>query len=356
MGGNALKNCETRRYKKDEYNDLVKEVIQKLNNIPEITKKQVPFSYRDKESFGDLDIVIVHNCYDLKGSINKEFNPKEIVSNGDCLSFEYKEFQIDLIKSSIEHFNTTLEYLNWNDLGNIIGRVAHKFGLKYGHKGLSYIIKNESGYKPRELLISKDIRKILEFLGFNFSKYTLGFDTLNDIYRYVRYSEFFNSDIFSFEEMNHTNRVRNKKRSTYQGFIDYLNNQHEVEKSFLKYYFNGNKSIYLDRINYYFPEVDIFGFIESYNKDLELDKKVKEKFNGEIVSKITGLQGKELGQFIAFYKNRFTTTDEYFGYTFEFYIIESTSKQIENSILFYLNIYNKKTLTDLRVLNQIEYN
>lgn len=42
-----------------------------------------------------------------------------------------------------EHFNTSLEYLNWNDLGNLIGRIAHKFGLKYGHKGLLYIIKND---------------------------------------------------------------------------------------------------------------------------------------------------------------------------------------------------------------------
>lgn len=341
MGGNALKNCETRRYLKDEYELLCKEVLAKLSNIPEISRKQIPFAYRYKQSFGDMDVVIVHDCIDLRESIINEFNPKEIVSNGECLSFEYKDFQIDLIKSSIDDFKTSVEYYNWNDLGNLIGRIAHKFGLKYGHKGLSYIIKNDEGYKPRELIISKDIRKILDFLGFDFSTYTLGFDSLDDIYRYVRYSRFFNRDIFSFENMNHANRVRNKKRSTYQGFIDYLNGEPDAVKDLLDFPFNKDKSVYLQRVEYYFPEVNIFGFIESYNEDLELDNKVREKYNGKIVMAYTGLEGEELGKFMEFYKNSIIISIAPFLVSFNEYILDKNEEVIKIDIMRVLKAYKR---------------
>lgn len=301
MGGNALKNCFTRRYQKDEYNLLCNEVLEILSKSEDIYKAVIPYAYRNKESFGDMDIVIsFKKNLDLAAYIKKAFDSKEIKSNGDCLSFEYKEFQIDLIKEN-DHFKTTVEYLNWNDLGNIIGRVAHKFGLKYGHKGLLYIAKNDSGYNPKELLMSKNILEILEFLGFDYDKYTFGFDNINDIYDFVIESKFFNPQIFSFEEMNHINRVRNRKRITYQGFIDYIETIDSKNREFFEY--NKNKSIYLARVDYYFPEADIFGFIENYKKEIEIKDKVKDKFNGQLIIDLTGLTDKILGEFISYFKN-----------------------------------------------------
>lgn len=332
MGGNALKNSVTRRYNKDEYLVLSQEIITTLNKSEDIYKTKIPYSYRNKETFGDLDILLSfkHNL-DLRNFIKSNFETKEVVSNGDCLSFEYKEFQVDLIKEN-EYFDTHLEYLNWNDLGNIIGRVAHKFGLKYGHKGLLFVIKNDDGYNSRELTITQDIHKILDFLGFDFDRYTFGFDTVQEIYDFVISSKFFNPEIFSFEAMNHINRVRNKKRITYQGFIDYIESiKLDTNRKFFQY--NKNKEVYLPRLNYYFPEAEIFQFIDNYNKDIALKEAVKEKFNGKVVNDITGLSDKSLGEFIAYFKNMFWSgLDKAPDISFDNWILLKSQDEINSSL------------------------
>lgn len=341
MGGNALKNCFTRRYQKDEYNHLCNEVLEILLSSENIYKAVIPYSYRNKESFGDMDIVISFTQnFDLQTYIKKYFNSKEIKSNGDCLSFEYKEFQIDLIKEN-DHFKTSLEYLNWNDLGNIIGRVAHKFGLKYGHKGLLYIAKNDSGYNPKEILISENILDILEFLGFDYDRYTFGFNNINDIYDFVIESKFFNPQIFSFEEMNHINRVRNKKRITYQGFIDYIKTINFNEKSFFEY--SKDKSIYLPRVNYYFPEADIFGFIENYKKEIEIKEKVKDKFNGQLLIDLTGLTDKSLGEFINYFKNHYYKNNLSDNLDFDNWVLLQDKEEIKGVIYKCFLEFSKNT-------------
>ena len=47
MGGNALKNCFTRRFNKEEYNLLKEEVKNSLLNSENIYRVEIPYSYRD---------------------------------------------------------------------------------------------------------------------------------------------------------------------------------------------------------------------------------------------------------------------------------------------------------------------
>lgn len=341
MGGNALKNCYTRRYEKEEYENLKTEVVDLLKNSLYFYDIAIPQSYRNKKTFGDMDIVVRFNQEtDLKSLIKQLFNSKELVSNGDCISFEYKEFQIDLIKEDT-YFKTKLEYLNWNDVNNLIGRIAHKFGLKYGHQGLVYVIKNESGYRPKEILLSDNMKLILEFLGFDVDTYSFGFDNLIDIYNFVINSKFFNSEIFSFEDLNHINRVRNRKRPTYQGFIDYINEPQikEYIDNKKQFQFNQDKSTYLNRLDLYFPQIKIYNFIDSYNKEIEVQDKIKDKFSGGKVAQLTGLTGQELGYFIAYFKKNFEENNN-----FDQWILATTVEEIEKSIKDSFITYNQTKL------------
>ena len=52
--------------------------------------------------------------------------------------FETNFFQLDLILTSKENFDNYLRYLSFNDLGQLIGRVAFSQGLRYGGEGLYY--------------------------------------------------------------------------------------------------------------------------------------------------------------------------------------------------------------------------
>lgn len=111
MGGNALKNTTTRRYAADEYFAVASEVMQKLlSNIGAINQTDVIEAYRTKESFGDADIL--YSTYPGQGiyviDIQRVFNPNEIVKNGDVISFDYKELQIDLIYSAADCYDYAL--------------------------------------------------------------------------------------------------------------------------------------------------------------------------------------------------------------------------------------------------------
>ncbi len=57
MGGNALKNVVTRRYARAEYYQLKERILNKLQG--HIDRYDVPREFPRKESFGDLDVLMV---------------------------------------------------------------------------------------------------------------------------------------------------------------------------------------------------------------------------------------------------------------------------------------------------------
>ena len=86
----------------------------------------MPLFYSSKESFGDIDIIVVENVnINVHDYITQTFKPNEIFHNGNCWSFDYKEVQVDFITVKSEHFDSNYHYLAFNDLGNFIGALAH---------------------------------------------------------------------------------------------------------------------------------------------------------------------------------------------------------------------------------------
>lgn len=298
MGGNALKNLNIERKSKKDYERICNEVKQKF--IGFCSRMEVIPSYFNKQDYGDADILFISDNSDIKKCINDVFSPRQIFHNGNCFSFDYENFQIDLIKSNENDFDSSLNYYSYNDLGNLIGRIAHKFGLKYGHMGLMLPIRRPDSHLADTILISKDTKKILTFLGFDYSIYANGFIELDDIFNFVINSKYFNSTIFSYENLNHINRVRNKKRKTYETFLKWIEG-----KSFNNYMFNPDKTVYISLINEYFPEANILNNKKILDKKIEKSQIISSKFNGKLIIELIGLNGKSLGDFIKTFKDQF---------------------------------------------------
>ena len=224
MGGQALKNTYTRRYSKKEYINLEVDVQMKLHKLG--IKSRVPLAFGAKETFGDLDVLILAESLNNKGMrniIEAEFAPNEIYHNGSCYSFDHKEFQIDFILVKTKYWDTSYHYYSYNDLGNLIGRISYQMGFRYGHYGLKLVYRHPDGGRKFEKIISQDISSILHFLGFDPSRYTMDdFNEIKDIFDYVIESKYFNPKIFQYEALNHQNKTRNKKRVNYAGFLDYI--------------------------------------------------------------------------------------------------------------------------------------
>ena len=302
MGGNALKNCVTRRYDKEEYVHLEELVLKKLRQLFPLDNICPIKSYTNKPSFGDMDILMSSEYIteEMVISILDEFEPKQMFKNGNCLSFEYKQFQIDLIACG-KNYETSQNYFAYNDLGNLCGRLAHSMGLKLGHDGLSYNFKfNEGTYLFKNVQLLTEWKDILPVLGLSWERYLQGFEDMEDIFKFVVSSEFFHKDIFLLENRNHTSRVRDAKRKTYTLFLEYIANPNLSLPSYLK---TGKD----DWTSYLCVAIPTFRAVYHTAIGEYLDEiEFKQRYNGGRVSKLTGLKEKELGSFMKWVK-------EYYG-------------------------------------------
>ena len=301
MGGNALKNVETRRYQRDEYLALEKEVLDILREDFPGRRVAAIQAYREKESFGDMDVLLESDNLntDLMKYVKERFNTKQAVRNSHVVSFEYKDFQIDLICTTVKNFNTSASYFAWNDLGNLMGRVAHKLGFKYGHEGLSMTFR-DGDYMYAEVEVSRSIRHIVEFIGYDYDRFADGFDTVEEIFEFTASSEFFNKEIYSLENRNHTSRTRDRKRKTYNQFLTWIETAelpHAYPWATMREQGGREfKKQFLERAFEFFP--DFKAKYEKVQADFETWKLVKQNFNGDLVREWTGLQDRELGDFM----------------------------------------------------------
>jgi hypothetical protein len=316
MGGNALKNTETGRLSSSEYFEVAKTVSEIIAfKLPKSRVAVIP-AYANKESFGDLDIMVStdelseYGGWDfIKQLVVSEFNATDMFKNSDVFSFDFRHtadqttpgFQVDIIGTSRKYFDFSLSYMSYNDLGNLIGRVAHSQGFSFGHSGLIYHIR-DGNYKFDTIPLTLDFRTALVFLGFNPDTYYSGFNDLTDIYQYVAESRYFNSSIFLLENRNHRSRVRDQKRSTYTGFLKWCENETDG------FIYPDNKEVWLAKALTEFS--DFAALHEEALTRLSTARKVKEKFNGGLVMEWTGLAGSDLGMLMIKLKNEFDTVDQ----------------------------------------------
>ena len=308
MGGHAFPEFKTRRLDQIGFMTVATACMGRLEIEFPSNHFQPVVSYRNKETFGDLDIIW---CGDhiATEDMCKALKAIDFVKNGPVTSFalrlnEDEIFQVDLIYVDCKHLESSASYFAFNDLGNLLGRIFHRAGFKLGHKGLLYVVREEgnSSHALKEIEVTRSWKEALEFAGYDFNRWFEGFDELEDVFRYAVSIPLANRTIFRLDETNHQARVRDRKRLTYQKFLHWVNDpangvkEHEdIPKAELR-------EKWLERAKASFPR--FAEELEVVQKEMEARRRSSEKFNGLIVREITGLDGKELGQFMQdFVKN-----------------------------------------------------
>lgn len=316
MGGNALRQPSCRLDKQE----LLGLIVNFNNEIGEPFKstssgvtafRPIPF-YTSKDSFGDLDMVVMCGSRDwerLLEDLKKKYPDHS--KNGNVFSFgvdvgKETPFQIDLIYvgETCEESRIALTYFAFNDLGNLMGRIFHRAGFKYGHKGLLRVVRDEenSDHIIDEVLVTNEPREIFEFGGYDYDEFLDGFSTREDIFNYVTSSPYFNREIYLFENRNAKARMRDSKRVIYNEFLKWCSESDDLPE----FYSEDKEEFRREQLSNAlsrFPE-----FKRRYDDviiRLEHSKKLRSKFNGDIVRKITGLNGTSLGIFIKEFKNRY---------------------------------------------------
>lgn len=304
MGGNALKNTETRRYALDEYKRIASVVEIKMLSFANVPTCHVIRSIHNKETFGDLDVL--YSTWSetplRREQIHDMFRPNEIVKNGDVMSFNVEQLQVDAIHVPSSSYYYAANYFAWNDLGNLCGKLFHKFGLKHGHQGLVLPLRDGThNFEDIKLTLNHD--DTLKFIGLDPVTYANGFDTLEEMFDYVSSSPYYNPDFYKLENLNTIAKVRDRKRETYNRFLAFG----ETYSGPVFTDFHKDKSKYLDMIFDVFPHA--YAKFEEANVKLAARKFLRQKFNGDIVAELTGLSGKKLGAFMQHLRNQFDFKD-----------------------------------------------
>ena len=288
MGGKLF---NTQRMTRDQYFDLIEKFTRFFGELGR--EIRIPESFKDKDTFGDLDVLIKGDEM-KKEEISQIFNVpfQKIHKNSNVISIVFQEsFQVDLCFFQESEFYSAYEYMRHGDSSMLIGRMFHKLGFKYGHKGLLYPLKLNDCFHLKEIEVSKDVKKILEFIDLDYSKWIEGFQNQEDLFHWISASNYFNENFYKLEDLNSVNRTRNKKRPVYMAFIEWCQNN----KKNTSYYPSNNKAEYLWQSVLFFDKIEILDIVkDSLNsfKEVQNSRKI---FNGNMVREWTGLSGKELG-------------------------------------------------------------
>jgi hypothetical protein len=323
MGGRALKTAHTRRYEKKEFLALKDEVVEILNK--EFRWKTVPLYYREKETFGDLDVIIawdkIKDGQALRKYIEDTFKPTEIyhTSNSNSWSFDYKECQVDFIMCKEEDFWCHYHYFSYNDLGNFIGALARNVGLKYGQEGLVYD-HYFKGSKVGRISVSKNYWDIFEFLGLSYKRFMMGFDNMEDVFEFVKTSKYFNSERYQLKNLNKINRERNLKRANYLAFIDYIEkNPKDVEFEYVY-----DKSEYIKLANKFFDSFEYTLGVRELEYEVTKKLYMKSKLSGgDIIQLYPNIDKRKIKGLFNEYKNHVEIFCE-----FEDYVLKTKREKI----------------------------
>ena len=209
--------------------------------------------------------------------------------------------------------------------------MRYKFKIKYGNIGLFLRFRYGKNFnKKKDIILSKDYKKIFHFLNLDYSKWEEGFDDLEEIFTFVSKSNHFNPNSFQLKNLNSNTKHRNLKRKSYISFLEWIDVNFETNNLIEK-----QKNISLNEINELFPEANLKLILSELNYDYSKEVLIKQKFNGKELIKRFGLEGKVLGLAI----NDFKTMIELEGLDFNNYILNEDSDNIYGEFEHWFNKY-----------------
>jgi hypothetical protein len=294
MGGSAFHldthGFTTSRMDKSQYTALSNYLLPLLRLY--FRNVSTPPEAPGKETFGDLDIMvsqpldlhpheaILQICSRVLGDKCKKFLYNSPTTN-IAVAIGSIVAQVDVhVVPNDELWGVDFWMHSWGDVGMIVSSTIKAWGLRLSaSRGLWVEVPGGS-----PLTLSLDIERIILFLGLDWERYSLGFDTLEEIYEWV--------------EQIRINGARIGVKSG--GKAD--RREHLKRPMWVAYWKRGNDARYDpsdEEKNQVFDQaLEYFGKREEYEdiiKQTAREKLGREKFNGFQVREWTGTDGKRLG-------------------------------------------------------------
>lgn len=224
MGGKQLQSLGTRRFSASEYAARVSEFYKIIEQILRANPKlqlviDIPTPLLGKEDYGDLDVVYwTDNVEKVRDELAKAFNSKGYKKNGQVISIEWNQLQVDMIYTDFDSFDWELNWYSHGDSSALIGRVYRYYNFKFGHEALFFNVKTK--HYSKDILVTQNWKTGHNILGYKpLSKYHLYKE--QEIFAHTMDCPYVHKNIF--ETMK-----KDRDRTTQVNFYDWaLNNADE---------------------------------------------------------------------------------------------------------------------------------
>jgi hypothetical protein len=242
MGGNIFKTAgpggtplEVPRMKPDIYNNMAVDLQSKLQKI--FLMVTVPREPPGKPDYGDIDILVSGSLYYWDALILKDIiGATHVSENGRTISFAvpypawshgYAQVDIEVAPGagtpdSESLFKWTQFIKSDGGLLQLIGICHRGLGIKNNDRGLHVCLEEIEPYNRKKslLFLSRDPDEVMRFYGYDAEKYWDGFESEEDLFKWVTSSRFFDCTLFENRSETSNDRSRQKKRQMYSRFIE----------------------------------------------------------------------------------------------------------------------------------------
>ena len=296
MGGKAL---DGRRLSTPEY----LEMSQHLRNLllTMFVRVYIPISFGGKESHGDIDLVVTGpRCQEFSFAVQELLEATRFQFCPPTYSYLHQGVQVDVHVCPEEEFETCCMYKSHGDVSPLIGMLCHGIGCIYGMDGLRMVFRFHRGqfyswgdptYERHQITLSRDSRRICEFLGLSYERLQSPFNHSDEIVTFLKESPYFDRGVYHPDAKilscaTHKRRVR---RPLFQEILECLMDPdipyvqrdcaelHRIHQSALEFF---------DRVDEY--QLSCQRILNKYY--------YHQRINGAFVGKLTGLAGPHLGE------------------------------------------------------------
>jgi hypothetical protein len=298
---------------------------------------RVPRYIAEKPDFGDMDVVVrTNDIENLREGLlryttmaGKHVFTQATPATKTGFSCAMSDLQVDIIRATPMNVTRTVEYLSFNDLSNILGKIAVRMGCRYDHRGLHFIYRG-TGHFKREIQIAYTMNSVCEYLGLDPRPWQRGFQTFDEMFEWVTSSPFFSPEFVTGGGPAKVKRRR--RRRTIAAFIDWLN-ERGMDRRETPPALPWLEQVYaLDDLERFNEPNTLETWLEQVRADEVRAQKVAAKFNGRLVMELVpGLEGKRLGEFMTRMKAVQYLTVGRIG--FSEWVLSASPTDIETAIL-----------------------
>ena len=273
----------------------VREALERLG-----IEHRIPRYYGDKVDFGDMDVLVPdHGAWDAqRAAIVDALGITETKAVGRVFSAAFRGLQTDFFAVEPRYLRSTYDFMSFNDLGNLLGRICRRFELKWGEQGLAYVFRRESANNHVvDLPVTQELGHVCQFLGLDHAVWVRGFATLVELYEWVVTSPYFSVAPY-LDEPAGAMAKRGRDRPTIARFVEFLRERDISARPTF-----GDRRSYVDLVVAAFPEARLGEQLAAEHAAEQRALAISARWSGKLVMRLRPERGQALGELIMAFKH-----------------------------------------------------